>query len=278
MLTRTALVVLALLGIAVAQSAHDLEATLNKEMRKGVLTLRFPARGNELKLDANGKALNSVTAGAWELDSKVEVQSVHVRNDKIVLKTDRLAINFPLHNSKDMHLLRDGRTLDIGIRLPTGEPLSTAIPNVLRAAFLSRGEPAADVAPDYWKQFLRGEFDDIDPASAKLAPASYENQTSCDPGGRNHVGGVVKPPRVTSAPDPHYTRLAKDARLEGTMQFRGVVGRNGSLGDVQVIRALGLGLDDAAYEAVKAWKFAPATCNGEPVSVEIKINVDFHLY
>jgi outer membrane biosynthesis protein TonB len=31
-------------------------------------------------------------------------------------------------------------------------------------------------------------------------------------------------------------------------------------------------------EAVKTWKFEPATLRGEPVAVRINVEVDFHLY
>jgi TonB family protein len=41
---------------------------------------------------------------------------------------------------------------------------------------------------------------------------------------------------------------------------------------------LGAGLDRKAVEAVSSWRFDPAKKDGEPVEVEIAIEVDFHLY
>ena len=42
--------------------------------------------------------------------------------------------------------------------------------------------------------------------------------------------------------------------------------------------SLGLGLDEKAIEAVRLWKFEPARKNGQPVAVQINVEVDFRLY
>jgi TonB family protein len=45
-----------------------------------------------------------------------------------------------------------------------------------------------------------------------------------------------------------------------------------------VQRTLGLGLDEKAIEAVRQWKFDPARKNGQPVAVQINVEVNFRLY
>ena len=47
---------------------------------------------------------------------------------------------------------------------------------------------------------------------------------------------------------------------------------------IRVINALGMGLDEKAIESVKNWKFEPGKKDGHDVSVEIAVEVDFHLY
>jgi protein TonB len=57
-----------------------------------------------------------------------------------------------------------------------------------------------------------------------------------------------------------------------------VVGPDGHTHQIRVIRTLGLGLDEKAIEAVKEWRFEPARRNGQPVAVEINVEVSFRLY
>jgi protein TonB len=38
-----------------------------------------------------------------------------------------------------------------------------------------------------------------------------------------------------------------------------------------------MGLDQAAAEAIKSWKFKPATLNGKPVAVYYNLTVNFTL-
>jgi periplasmic protein TonB len=46
---------------------------------------------------------------------------------------------------------------------------------------------------------------------------------------------------------------------------------------VQVLKPLPFGLDQAAVEAVKRWKFKPGTLNGQPVDVIFNLTVNFKL-
>ena len=43
------------------------------------------------------------------------------------------------------------------------------------------------------------------------------------------------------------------------------------------MRMLGMGLDQKAMEAVKRWRFEPGTKNGQPVTVEATVDVNFRL-
>jgi TonB family protein len=42
-----------------------------------------------------------------------------------------------------------------------------------------------------------------------------------------------------------------------------------------VLKGLPLGLDQAAVDAVKRWKFKPGTLNGQPVPVIFTLTVNF---
>ena len=53
---------------------------------------------------------------------------------------------------------------------------------------------------------------------------------------------------------------------------------NGNTRDPQVVRPLGMGLDEKAIEAVKQYRFKPATYKGHPVAVRVNIEVNFRIY
>ena len=55
------------------------------------------------------------------------------------------------------------------------------------------------------------------------------------------------------------------------------IAKGGSVRDVQVLKGLPFGLDQAAVEAVKKWKFKPGTLNGQPVDVIFNLTVNFKL-
>ena len=56
------------------------------------------------------------------------------------------------------------------------------------------------------------------------------------------------------------------------------IGADGKPRDIRVQRGLGMGLDQKAMEAVKQWRFDPATKDGRPVAVQISVEVSFKLY
>jgi protein TonB len=57
-----------------------------------------------------------------------------------------------------------------------------------------------------------------------------------------------------------------------------VVDAQGHPRNIHVARSLGLGLDEKAVEAVRKWKFEPGTKDGQPVAVQVNVEVNFRLY
>jgi len=97
-------------------------------------------------------------------------------------------------------------------------------------------------------------------------------------GGAYRVGGGVSAPRALYSPDPEYSEEARKAKYMGVVVLWVVVGPDGRVHDMRVQRSLGLGLDEKAMEAVRQWKFDPARKDGNPVAVQINVEVNFRLY
>ena len=91
-----------------------------------------------------------------------------------------------------------------------------------------------------------------------------------------HRSGVISP-IVLVKTEPEYSEAARLAGLEGTVVLKAVVAEDRSAQQIRVIRPLGLGLDDNALEAVRAWRFAPGRCQAPPALVEMDLAVDFFL-
>ncbi len=97
-------------------------------------------------------------------------------------------------------------------------------------------------------------------------------------GGLMSVGGGVSAPRVIHSVEPEFTEEARRANYQGNVSIRLIVDSQGNPQDVRLASHLGMGLEEKAIEAVRHYKFSPATFQGHAVSVQIVIDVDFHLH
>jgi TonB family protein len=92
------------------------------------------------------------------------------------------------------------------------------------------------------------------------------------------VGGGVSAPRAIYSPEPEFSKAARKAGYQGICVLSLIVGDDGKPRDISVVRKLGMQLDEKAVEAVSNWRFEPAQKNGQPVAVQIQVEVSFHLY
>jgi protein TonB len=97
-------------------------------------------------------------------------------------------------------------------------------------------------------------------------------------GGLYHVGGGVSAPQLVYAPDPEFSDEARRAKYQGVCVVSLIVDAQGNPQRVQIVRHLGMGLDEKAVEAVKQYRFKAATLQGKPVPVEVNIEVNFRIY
>jgi protein TonB len=97
------------------------------------------------------------------------------------------------------------------------------------------------------------------------------------PEGPLRVGGDVKAPVAINKVDPQYPEVARKARISGIVIVECTISKSGDVTDIHVLKPLPFGLDNAAVEAVKRWKFKPGTLNGQPVDVIFDLTVNFKL-
>jgi TonB family protein len=87
--------------------------------------------------------------------------------------------------------------------------------------------------------------------------------------------GVIKRPTAVYTPNPVPPKFTNS---EHPVVLWLIVGTDGAPRDVKVARSVDKAFDGAALEAVQRWKFKPATCDGEPIEVQINVNVNFQVF
>ena len=90
------------------------------------------------------------------------------------------------------------------------------------------------------------------------------------------IGGAIMPPVKTKDVRPVYPPIAQSACTQGVVILEVVIGPDGRVDRVAVLRAIPL-LDQAAMDAVKEWEFTPTLLNGAPVPVIMTVTVNFSL-
>jgi TonB family protein len=96
------------------------------------------------------------------------------------------------------------------------------------------------------------------------------------PIGPLHVSGGVQMAKLVKQIIPIYPQLARNARISGVVHLVGIIGKDGSIRNLQLIDGHPL-LARAALDAVSRWIYKPTLLSGEPVEVICPIDVTFTL-
>lgn len=88
---------------------------------------------------------------------------------------------------------------------------------------------------------------------------------------------VVTPPVLIRYLSPGYPAAARAAQLEGDVVLEAVVGLDGRVQEVRVLRSLHPLLDDAARQAVRQYEYSPGRRNGTPEVARVRTTVSFKL-
>src|SRR6185437_3727835 len=93
---------------------------------------------------------------------------------------------------------------------------------------------------------------------------------------RIRQGGSVQAAMLVNRVQPVYPPLARQTRISGTVRLHAIIGKDGSVQQLEVLTGHPL-LVQAALDAVRQWRYRPTLLNGEPVEVDTTIDVIFSL-
>jgi len=113
------------------------------------------------------------------------------------------------------------------------------------------------------------------PSAAPPPPPPVKKEENKGPQ-RIRVGGNVQQANLIRKVTPVYPPLAKQARIQGVVHFQAIIGKDGTIQNLQLISGHPL-LVESARQAVSQWQYKPTLLNGEPVEVVTQIDVNFTL-
>jgi len=90
-------------------------------------------------------------------------------------------------------------------------------------------------------------------------------------------GPGVRVPVLIDQVEPRYPPVARQMRASGSVDLQALVGTDGSIEQVRVLKVSrpGLGFETAAEEAVRQWRYKPATKHDVKVRMWVTIHIPF---
>jgi TonB family protein len=299
----TAAQIFAFLSISLLAQGQDVQQHLRDQYQGKTFVLRGFYSGDHLRYDSSG-APDNTASGDWTVDGFVQVNDIHISDDRVIIKAQRMVAaqiggQFQLRplergkgNSTKRELVQVEVEADPGMHNPAPEQLDALFSKI----FLTSQDSLAEAVPDYWKACLRESLKGTDKNCAFAAELLAVPGIAASAGGDNassvgtagdargpagdafRVGRGVTPPRVVYQRDPEFSDAARASKFQGTAVLWLVVDKDGVPRNIRISKPLGFGLDEKAVQAVSEWKFKPSEKDGIPVNVAIAVEVDFHLY
>jgi TonB family protein len=143
---------------------------------------------------------------------------------------------------------------------------------ILNRIFVGAGEDLRAMVPNYWRSYLEGSDLQTRQKAWRATLEKDANPALTESGAPPFQTTV---PRALHAPDPKYSKEAAKHHIEGVSRLGITVDGTGRADNIAILDALGMGLDEQAVLAVKEWKFRPALKDGQPVRVQILIEITF---
>jgi len=119
---------------------------------------------------------------------------------------------------------------------------------------------------------------DVVPAGESSLSANFADTAKqpAAPAAPVAIGGDVKPARMISSVAPMYPALAKSQHIAGSVRVDALVDTNGRVTTMKIVSGPSM-LHQAAMDALRQWKYQPATLDGKPVPMHLTVTIQFRL-
>lgn len=249
------------------------------------LYLRGFWAANKLNFDSTGKPLGNPGVGPVTL-SGVDVRRTAIEGKSLVIHGVRVALVAKEDGKQGLErrVIQRSRPHETEELKITVQPDSTGtFDAALASIFANNLTELSSAVPIYWKCY----------AASYFAPESINDNaekevehcvTTVDAGAMTgvepayNVGGKILPPKMTVQTNYKYSPTALQMKINGTSVVHLRIGTDGVPVGIQVVRALGAGLDEQAMDASAHDRFSPATREGVAVPVNVNIEARFAMY
>jgi TonB family protein len=269
-----------LLGLALVMSVPFASATsLEDQLRKSYVgtqrMLRHFYDSDALKFDSSGNPRNTGKEGPWTLLGGVIIDSLQLKSGRLELQGRRRMLVFDASNKKLLNFaLR--QTFWIEVQTQDGPDQDAQLSAALAQVFVPDSD-LISVVPDYWRDYVakftgrQTQGNPCEAPQAKVAGATSQAAPTL-----KVSSGVAEGLKINDV-TPTYPDTARRYRIQGDVIVSAMIDKNGGLGRICIIQALGAGLDESSINAIRQWKYRPYMFNGEPVEVVTAIKVQFHI-
>lgn len=286
----------------IALPGNDLENAISTQLKDKMLILLHPLGKESLQFNADGTLIKGGSPGPWTVYGAIQVNKVQLRPDKLRVQGQRIFISFKSSQPAPyVFALRKNRNIppckpSVEVEIKLDHPLNSfdQVQATLSKVFALNKQDFLNSVPELWRSYIADNLD-LDPAQAGALQYISANSTharkSPDANAKTssttgnqpdqvifHVGNDVKAPKAMSTPEPEFSEAARYEKYQGVVVVSIVVDKDGNVANVNIVRPLGLGLDEQAANGIRYWRFNPGTHNGEPVAVAMNIEVSFNLY
>ncbi|MDW5267726.1 MAG: energy transducer TonB [Edaphobacter sp.] len=92
------------------------------------------------------------------------------------------------------------------------------------------------------------------------------------------IGGDVLPPVLIHMANPKFPRGLRGVGTTAVVHGGVVVDTSGKPTQIRIVKSSNAGFDKNSMDAVKKYRFKPATLHGQPVAVELVVQVNFEVF
>lgn len=297
------LLVLVLSVACLPASSSEVEQHVHDQYQGKIFLLRGFPSGAKLDYDVSGAPLGTSATGLWTTDAFVLIEDARVDGQNLIIKGRRMLV---VSQGKGFQFVADTpkrrkKAPVIEIEAAIGSDAGVSeVDALLTKVFLTDYDSLAALVPQYWQTCLSAGLNQVN--DPKFAGCLFSAEMLRIPGVNAHPGpGTsiredqansaktesvrvyplskgISPPIPIYKPDPQFIREDQALGFAGAVTLSLIVDEKGIPRNIEILRPLGGGLDEETMRTVSTWKFEPAKKDGQPVAIQVEVQVQFHSY